>query len=89
MTAPHSSQDGGQLIYLIESGQDSILFSASSGCWSPIPRELGPDIALLACAGGPNLDGEPFQGSPGEFMVREIEMLKPRKVVLCPEVRVT
>jgi L-ascorbate metabolism protein UlaG (beta-lactamase superfamily) len=81
--APHSPQDGGQLIYLIESGQGSILFSASSGCWSPILRELNPDIALLACVGRPNLDGEPFQGSLAEFMVREIEMLMPRKVVLC------
>jgi L-ascorbate metabolism protein UlaG (beta-lactamase superfamily) len=80
---PVSDHDGGQLIYLITTPSGSILWSASSGCWSPILRELRPDIAVLALAGRPNMDGEPFQGSMAEFIVRQVEMLRPRQVVFC------
>jgi L-ascorbate metabolism protein UlaG (beta-lactamase superfamily) len=69
---PVSDHDGGQL-----------LWSASSGCWTPILRELRPDVAVLALAGRPNVNGEPFQGSMAEFIVREVEMLQPSKVVFC------
>jgi L-ascorbate metabolism protein UlaG (beta-lactamase superfamily) len=80
---PVSDHDGGQLIYLIDTPYGSILWSASSGCWTPILRELRPDVALLALAGRPNVNGEPFQGTMAEFIVREVEMLKPKKVVFC------
>jgi L-ascorbate metabolism protein UlaG (beta-lactamase superfamily) len=80
---PVSDHDGGQLIYFIDTPQGSILWSASSGCWTPILRELRPDVALLALAGRPNVNGEPFQGSMAEFIVREVEMLRPKKVVFC------
>lgn len=75
--------DGGQLIYLVETPVGSVLFSASSGCWTPLLRELRPDVALLALAGRPNVDGEPFQGSMAEFIVREVELLRPRTVTFC------
>jgi L-ascorbate metabolism protein UlaG (beta-lactamase superfamily) len=80
---PISDHDGGQLIYLVNTPQGSLLWSASSGCWTAILRELRPDVALLALAGRPNVDGEPFQGSMAEFIVRQVEMLQPRKVVFC------
>lgn len=80
---PVSDLDGGQLVYLVETPSGSICWSASSGCWSAILRELRPDVALLALAGRPNLDGEPFQGSMAEFVVRELEMLRPTKVAFC------
>jgi L-ascorbate metabolism protein UlaG (beta-lactamase superfamily) len=80
---PTSDHDGGQLIYLIETPYGSILWSASSGCWTPILRELHPDVALLALAGRPNVNGEPFQGSMAEFIVRQVEMLRPGQVVFC------
>jgi hypothetical protein len=80
---PISDLDGGQLIYLIATPYGSILWSASSGCWTPILRQLRPDVALLAVAGRPNVDGEPFQGTMAEFIVRQVEMLRPRTVVFC------
>jgi L-ascorbate metabolism protein UlaG (beta-lactamase superfamily) len=80
---PVSDLDGGQLMYLIETPGGSILWSASSGCWTGILRELRPDVALLAVAGRPNVDGEPFQGTMAEFIVRQVEALRPRKIVFC------
>jgi L-ascorbate metabolism protein UlaG (beta-lactamase superfamily) len=80
---PISDHDGGQLIYLISTPYGSLLWSASSGCWTAILRELRPDVALLALAGRPNVNGEPFQGSMAEFIVRQVEMLRPSKVVFC------
>jgi L-ascorbate metabolism protein UlaG (beta-lactamase superfamily) len=80
---PISDHDGGQLIYLVNTPQGSLLWSASSGCWTAILRELRPDAALLALAGRPNVNGEPFQGSMAEFIVRQVEMLRPSKVVFC------
>ncbi|HEY3841759.1 MAG TPA: MBL fold metallo-hydrolase [Acidimicrobiales bacterium] len=80
---PISDLDGGQLIYLITTAAGSILWSASSGCWTSILRELHPDVALLAAAGRPNVDGEPFQGTMAEFIVRQVEMLRPSKVAFC------
>ncbi|WP_158880304.1 MBL fold metallo-hydrolase [Amycolatopsis anabasis] len=83
LTSPYSSFDGGQLMYLVETPRGSILWSASAGCWSPILRGLRPDVAVLAAAGRPNLDGEPFQGTLAEFLVREIEMLRPGRTIFC------
>ena len=80
---PISDHDGGQLIYLVSTPYGSLLWSASSGCWTAILRELRPDVALLALAGRPNVNGEPFQGSMAEFIVRQVEMLRPSKVVFC------
>jgi L-ascorbate metabolism protein UlaG (beta-lactamase superfamily) len=80
---PVSDHDGGQLMYLIDTPYGSLLWSASSGCWTALLRELRPDVALLALAGRPNVNGEPFQGSMAEFIVRQVEMLRPDKVVFC------
>lgn len=74
--------EGGALAYLIETPQGTILWKDTSGHWSGILRELHPDVALLAAAGRGNIDGEPIQGSLAAFMAREVEMLRPRTVVL-------
>ena len=78
-----SRADGGQLNYLLNTPEGSLLISASAGYWSGIMRELRPDVAVLALAGRPNLDGEPFQGSHAQFIAGEVETLRPRRVVLC------
>ena len=31
----------------------------------------------------PNIDGEPHQGSLAQFLVQQVELLRPSKVVLC------
>jgi hypothetical protein len=80
---PISDHDGGQLVYLISTPEGSLLWSASAGAWMPLLRQLRPDVALLALGGRPNVDGEPFQGSTAEFVVREVEALRPRKTVFC------
>lgn len=78
-----SHHDGGQLNYLLETPDVSMLVCASSGYWSGIHAGLQPDVALLAAAGRPNVDGEPYQGSLADFMVDQVELLRPRRVVLC------
>lgn len=81
---PHcSSHDGGQLSYLLETPEGSIFVSASAGHWTGIVRDLRPDLAILALAGRPNVDGEPFQGSLADFLVTQVELLRPQQVVLC------
>jgi L-ascorbate metabolism protein UlaG (beta-lactamase superfamily) len=78
-----SRADGGQLTYLLTAPEGSLLVSSSSGYWSGIIRDLRPDVAVLAVAGRPNVDGEPFQGSSAQFLATEIELMRPRTVVLC------
>ncbi len=78
-----SNRDGGQLAYLLESPAGSLLVSASSGYWTGIFAGLRPDVAILAAAGRPNVDGEPYQGSLGDFLVEEADLLGRPKVILC------
>lgn len=78
-----SPRDGGQLAYLLECPSGSILVSASSGHWSGIFAGLRPDVAILAAAGRPNVDGEPYQGSLADFLVEQAELLGRPTVVLC------
>jgi hypothetical protein len=80
---PSSSYDGGQLAYLLTTPAGAILVSGSSGCWTPLLRDLRPDVAILAASGRPNVDGEPYQGSLAGFIADEVEMLHPTSVVLC------
>jgi L-ascorbate metabolism protein UlaG (beta-lactamase superfamily) len=78
-----SREDGGQLNYLLTSPDGSLLVSASAGYWSGIMADLRADVAVLAIAGRPNLDGEPFQGSLAQFVAAEVATLRPRRVVFC------
>ena len=84
MIEPRSSHDdGGQLMYLLETPDGAVLFSQSTGYWSGIIRDLRPDVAVLAITGRPNLDGEPFQGSLAEFVLGEVEVMRPDTVIFC------
>lgn len=78
-----SHRDGGQLAYLLETPEGSLLVSASPGYWRGIFDGLRPDVAVLAAAGRPNLDGEPYQGSMTEFLVEQAELLGRPAVALC------
>jgi L-ascorbate metabolism protein UlaG (beta-lactamase superfamily) len=75
--------DGGALLYLLETPEGSLLYQDTSGCWSALLRGLRPDVAILAAAGRGNLDGEPVQGSLAQFVAREVELLQPRRALLC------
>jgi len=75
--------DGGALLYLIETPDGSVLFQDTSGHWSGIIDSLHPDVAILAAAGRGNIDGEPIQGSLAEFVARQAERIRPRRLVLC------
>ena len=75
--------EGGALAYLIETPAGSILWKDSSGHWSGILRDLRPDLALLAAVGRGNVDGEPVQGTLAGFVADEVELLRPKEVVLC------
>jgi L-ascorbate metabolism protein UlaG (beta-lactamase superfamily) len=78
-----SARDGGQLAYLLECPGGSLLVSASSGHWTGIFADLRPDVAILAAAGRPNVDGEPYQGSLSDFLVEQADLLGRPKVILC------
>ena len=78
----HSSSTGGPLDYLIETPEGSILFQDSMGYWTGLYAHLHPDVALLAAAGRGNIDGEPIQGAVEDFIVREVELLRPGRVIL-------
>ena len=78
-----SALDGGQLAYLVESPEVSLLVSASSGYWKGIFDGLRPEVAILAAAGRPNVDGEPYQGSLSDFLVEQVELLGCPAVILC------
>jgi len=75
--------DGGALVYLFETPDGRVLFQDTSGHWSGILERLRPEVAILAAAGRGNVDGEPIQGSLAQFVARQAELLKPRRLVLC------
>jgi L-ascorbate metabolism protein UlaG (beta-lactamase superfamily) len=74
--------EGGAFAYLIETPEGSILWKDTSGHWTGVLRDLRPDVALLAAAGRGNIDGEPIQGSLAQFVAREADLLRPRRIVL-------
>jgi len=74
--------DGGVLLYLFETPEGSLLFQDTSGHWSGVLHNLRPDVAILAAAGRGNIDGEPIQGALAEFMARQADLLRPRRVIL-------
>lgn len=75
--------EGGSFAYLVETPAGTIFWKDSSGHWSGILRDLRPDLALLAAVGRGNVDGEPVQGTLADFLAAEVELLRPRQVVLC------
>ena len=79
----HSDRgDGGALVFLFETPDGSLLFQDSSGHWTGVLRDLRPDVAILAAAGRGNVDGEPIQGSLAQFVGRQADLLRPRRIVL-------
>ncbi len=77
-----SDVHGGALAYMIETPEGSIFYHDTSGCWSRIVGDLRPDVAVVAMAGRPNIDGEPIQGSLSQFVGRMATLLKPRHMFL-------
>jgi L-ascorbate metabolism protein UlaG (beta-lactamase superfamily) len=82
VTSQGARGDGGALVYLIETADGSVLYQDTSGHWTGVLRDLRPDVAILAAAGRGNVDGEPVQGSLAQFVARQADLLRPRRVVL-------
>ncbi len=82
-SGPSPRGDGGALAYLIETPEGSILWKDTSGHWSSLLGGLHPDVAILAAAGRGNVDGDPIQGSLADFVAAEVELLHPRRLLLC------
>lgn len=79
----HSNRgDGGALVFLFETPDGSLLYQDTSGHWSGVLGMLRPDVAILAAAGRGNVDGEPVQGSLAGFVARQVELVRPRTLVL-------
>jgi L-ascorbate metabolism protein UlaG (beta-lactamase superfamily) len=77
-----STRDGGALVYLIETPKGSIFYQDTSGCWSRLLSGVRADVAILAAAARPNLDGEPYQGKIEDFIAAEVRNLRAQTVVL-------
>ncbi len=75
--------DGGALVYLFETPEGTILYQDTSGHWTGVLRDLRPDVVILAAAGRGNIDGEPIQGSLAQFVARQVDLVRPRRLVLC------
>jgi L-ascorbate metabolism protein UlaG (beta-lactamase superfamily) len=75
--------DGGALVYVFDTPDGSVLYQDTSGHWTGVLRDLRPDVAILAAAGRGNVDGEPIQGSLAQFVARQVDLVRPRRVVLC------
>jgi len=70
------------LVYLFEMPDGTVLYQDTSGHWTGVLRDLRPDVAILAAAGRGNVDGEPVQGSLAQFVARQVDLVRPRRVVL-------
>ena len=77
-----SRGDGGALVYLFDTPEGSLFYQDTSGHWSGVLRDLRPDVAIIAAAGRGNIDGEPIQGSLAQFVARQAELLRPRRLLL-------
>jgi L-ascorbate metabolism protein UlaG (beta-lactamase superfamily) len=75
--------DGGALVFLFDAPEGRVLYQDTSGHWTGVLRDLRPDVAILAAAGRGNIDGEPIQGSLAQFVARQVDLVRPRRVVLC------
>jgi L-ascorbate metabolism protein UlaG (beta-lactamase superfamily) len=79
----HSGRgDGGALVFLFDLPDGRLLYQDTSGHWSGVLRDLRPDVAILAAAGRGNIDGEPIQGSLAQFVARQADLVRPRRVIL-------
>jgi L-ascorbate metabolism protein UlaG (beta-lactamase superfamily) len=74
--------DGGSFVYLFETLEGTLLYQDTSGHWSGIFHNLRPDVAILAAAGRGTIDGEPIQGTLAQFVARQADLLRPRRVIL-------
>ena len=81
-TAQGARGDGGALLYVFDTPDGRVLYQDTSGHWSGVLGDLRPDVAILAAAGRGNVDGEPVQGTLVDFLVRQVALLQPRRVVL-------
>ena len=75
--------DGGALIFLFDTPEGTVLYQDTSGHWTGVLDDLQPDVAILAAAGRGNIDGEPIQGSLAQFVARQVDLVQPRRVILC------
>jgi L-ascorbate metabolism protein UlaG (beta-lactamase superfamily) len=83
ISAQGARGDGGALVFLLDTPEGSLLHQDTSGHWSGILRNQKPDVAILAAAGRGNIDGEPIQGSLAQFMGRQVDLVRPKRFVLC------
>ena len=77
-----SFNDGGPLVFLIETPDGSIFYQDTSGCWRGVLLDLRADVAILAASARANVDGEPIQGSLAQFLAEEAKLLEAKTVIL-------
>jgi len=77
-----SLNDGGPLVFLIETPETSIFYQDTTGCWTGVLSQIRADTAILAASARAAVDGEPVQGSLAGFIAMEAKLLGATKVVL-------
>ncbi|KAG7527530.1 hypothetical protein FFLO_06845 [Filobasidium floriforme] len=79
--------DGGCMMYNIHvPGQGTIFFNAHCGAYMGLLNDIHPrpDVAILAAAGQPCVNGDGYTGTANEFVLDCLERLgQPRKVAWC------
>lgn len=79
----HSDRgDGGALVFLFDLPDGTLFYQDTSGHWAGVLQTLHPDVAILAAAGRGNIDGEPIQGSLAQFVASQVDLLRPKQVIL-------
>jgi L-ascorbate metabolism protein UlaG (beta-lactamase superfamily) len=81
-TSAGSMNDGGPLVFLIETPETSIFFQDTTGGWTGVMSQLRAETAILAASARAAVDGEPIQGSLAGFVAMEAKMLGAKRVVL-------
>jgi L-ascorbate metabolism protein UlaG (beta-lactamase superfamily) len=74
--------DGGALMYRFETPAGSLLYQDTCGHRTGVLRDVQSDVAILAAAGRGNVDGEPVQGSLADFVAHEVNVLRPKRLIL-------
>ncbi|HUF52896.1 MAG TPA: MBL fold metallo-hydrolase [Dehalococcoidia bacterium] len=77
-----SMDDGGPLVYLIETPDLTIFWQDTSGAWKGTIEPLSADVAILAASTRANVNGEPIQGSMAQFVAMEASILGAKRVFL-------
>ena len=75
--------DGGAFCYIIETPEGRLFFHGTLGHWLGVLENMRADVAIMACSGRPQMDGEPWMGTLSGYLQMQAVKLGARRVILC------